>query len=256
MSALKLFDPKGLSEWARYATPKTLFAFDLDGTLAPLAVRAQDVEMDPALREALVRLDQLARVCVLTGRSRLDALAILSLNLRLVIGNHGCEWPPEIRPRNERFIEISSTWRDRLESGLHDEPGVSVEYKGETIAVHYRNARDSAAALERIEELVRQLQPAPRVIGGKFVMNLLPMDAETKGKALVEAMTMVGAPRAFYIGDDVTDEEVFRLSGVDLLGVHIGTETPTAAPYYLDTQAEVKGVIQSAVRLLEAPIAP
>lgn len=256
MSALNLLHPKGHADLARFARPDTLFGFDLDGTLAPIAVRARDVRLDPALCTALKRLDQLASVCVLTGRSRTDALAILSLDLRLVIGNHGCEWPPEIRPRNRQFIEISSAWRDRLESELRQEEGVSVEYKGETLAVHYRNAKEPSAALERIEAAIKRFVPAPRVIGGKFVMNLLPMDAETKGKALVKAMAMVGAERALYLGDDVTDEDVFTLAGVDLLGVHIGKETWTAASHYLDSQSEVTGVLQSIVQMLETQIQP
>jgi len=253
---LNLLHPKNLSDLARFAVPETLFAFDLDGTLAPIAVHAWEVTLDPVLRATLKRLDQLATVCVLTGRSRQDALSILSLDLRLVIGNHGCEWPPEIRPRNQLFIATSSAWRDRLESELSHEEGVSVEYKGETLSVHYRNAKDSAAALERIEAAIKRLVPAPRVIGGKFVMNLLPMDAETKGKALVEAMAMVGAERAIYLGDDMTDEEVFKLTGVDLLGVHVGKETWTAASHYLDSQPEVTGVLQSIVQMLEAQVHP
>jgi trehalose 6-phosphate phosphatase len=250
MSPLNLLHPKGLGELARYVAPQTLFAFDLDGTLAPIAVHAWEVKLDPALRASLKRLDDLANVCVLTGRSRQDALSILGMDLRLVIGNHGCEWPPEILSRNRNFIETSMAWRDRLRSELSDEPGVEIEYKGETLALHYSKARGTSA-LDRIEGAVKHLVPAPRVIGGKFVMNLLPMDAETKGKALVEAMTMVGATRALYFGDDLTDEEVFKLGKVDLFGVHIGRETWTAASYYLDDQSEVEGVLKSMEEMLE-----
>jgi trehalose 6-phosphate phosphatase len=256
MSALNLLHPQGLSDLTRYAALQSLFAFDLDGTLAPLAVHAREVRLDPELRVALKRLDELANVCILTGRSREDALSILSVDLRLVIGNHGCEWPPEVRPRNRDFIETSWLWRERLNDLLHEEAGVELEYKSETLAVHYRRAQDPEAALEHIQEAVRQLDPAPRVIGGKFVMNLLPMAAQTKGKALVEAITMVGAARALFMGDDLTDEEVFKLEGVDLLGVHIGNEPWTAAAYYLDAQSEVKDVLKTIVQVLEKLVQP
>jgi trehalose 6-phosphate phosphatase len=251
MSALNLHHTQGMSDLTRYAGLQTLFAFDLDGTLAPLAVHAREVKLDPELRAALKRLDELANVCVLTGRSREDALSILAVDLRLVIGNHGCEWPPEVRPRSREFIETSGLWRERLNDLLHKEAGVELEYKSETLAVHYRRAQDPVATLERIQQAVGQLVPAPRIIGGKFVMNLLPMAAQTKGKALVEAINMVGAARSLFIGDDLTDEEVFNLEGVDLLGVHIGNEPWTAAAYYLDTQSEVKGVLKTIVQELE-----
>jgi trehalose 6-phosphate phosphatase len=251
MTALQLLTPQALGELAHFVTPRTLFAFDLDGTLAPLAVHAREVKLEPALRASLNTLNELAPVCVLTGRSREAALSILAMDLRLVIGNHGCEWPPEIRPRNRDFMEISRIWSDRLRSGLSDAPGVEVEDKGETLAVHYRGAKVPGAALARVEEIIRHLLPIPRVIGGKFVLNLLPMDADAKGQALAKAMALVGAERAVYWGDDLTDEEVFKLEGVDLFGVHVGSETWTAATYYLDDQSAVAGVLGSLVQLLE-----
>lgn len=256
MSALNLLTPEGVGELARYVTPQTLFAFDLDGTLAPFAVHAREVRLDPALRSALKRLDELARVCVLTGRSREAALSILDLDLHLVIGNHGCEWPPEIRPRNRNFMEMSRSWADRLSSELSGAPEVEIEDKGETLALHYRQAKEPRVTLERMEEAIKLLVPAPRVIGGKFVMNLLPIDAETKGKALVEVMARVGAARALYLGDDLTDEEVFQLQGVELFGVHVGREIWSAASYCLGDQSEVLGVLRSIVGMLEEQIHP
>jgi trehalose 6-phosphate phosphatase len=251
MTAVNLGNPKGLADLARFATAQTLFAFDLDGTLAPFAVHSWEVRLDPALRASLKRLDELGPVCVLTGRSREAALSILHLDLRLVVGNHGCEWPPEIRPRNQDFIAVSRLWRDRLSEELSDYPGVEIEDKGETLALHYSRAKEPPAALARIEEAVGHLEPAPRVIGGKFVMNLLPTAAQTKGPALIEVMAQVGATRAVYWGDDVTDEEVFKLAGVDLLGVHIGRESWTAASHFLGDQSEVAGVLGSLVEMLE-----
>jgi trehalose 6-phosphate phosphatase len=250
MPCVNLLHPEGLATLQRYAEHDCLFAFDLDGTLAPIAVHAWEVALAPGLRSALKRLDELAGVCILTGRSREAALSILALDLRLVIGNHGCEWPPEIRPRNPEFIETCLIWRDRLAARFSRETGVEIEYKGETLAIHYRKAVEPLLTLERIEEAVRQLDPAPRVIGGKFVMNLLPWEAQTKGSALVEAMKLKGAGRAIYLGDDLTDEEVFKLDTAEVLGVHIGQQE-SAAHYYLHAQSEVETVIKLMVQMLE-----
>jgi trehalose 6-phosphate phosphatase len=254
MTTLNLLNPKCLEDLARFVTPRTLFAFDLDGTLAPFAVHAREVRLDPTLRAHLSRLDALAPVCVLTGRSREAALDILAMDLRLVIGNHGCEWPPGIRPRNRDFIEISRIWSEQLHRALSDLPGVEIEDKGETLAIHYRGAAEQKAALARIEKAIGHLLPIPRVIGGKFVLNLLPMAADTKGNALIDAVAQLGAARALYAGDDLTDEEVFRLEGVELFGVHIGRENWSAAAYYLEDQSEVAGVLGALVEMLEAQI--
>jgi trehalose 6-phosphate phosphatase len=250
MPCVNLLHPEGLATLKRYAHSDCLYAFDLDGTLAPIAVHAWEVALAPGLRGALKRLDELAGVCVLTGRSREAALSILTLDLRLVIGNHGCEWPPEIRPRNPKFIETCLIWRDRLAARFSQETGIEIEYKGETLAIHYRKTAEPLVSLEMIEEAIRQLDPAPRVIGGKFVMNLLPMEAQTKGTALVEAMQLVGVGRSVYLGDDLTDEEVFKLDSADVLGVHIGREE-SAARFYLDAQSDVERVVRLIVQMLE-----
>jgi trehalose 6-phosphate phosphatase len=83
------------------------------------------------------------------------------------------------------------------------------------------------------------------------VVNLLPVDALTKGDALVAAMELFGLQRAIFIGDDVTDEEVFKLKNVDVFGIHIGTDDQTAAPYYLEQQSAMPGLLNSMVGMLE-----
>jgi trehalose 6-phosphate phosphatase len=77
------------------------------------------------------------------------------------------------------------------------------------------------------------------------------VNALTKGDALVAAMEMFGLKRAIFFGDDVTDEEVFKLKNVDVLGIHIGKDDKTAAPYYLKKQSALLGLLNSMVGILE-----
>jgi len=80
---------------------------------------------------------------------------------------------------------------------------------------------------------------------------LLPMEALSKGEALVAAMDRFGLKRAIYFGDDITDEEVFKLGCVDVLGVHIGKDNHTTAAYYLNRQSELFALLNSMVLMLE-----
>lgn len=251
MMSLNLFQSKGLVELTRYLAPDTLFAFDLDGTLAPLVDDPARARVPDPLREVLGRLTNLIKVSVITGRSRNDALQILGVEPHLLIGNHGAEWPPREGDRDWHQISQCLKWRSRLADDLFYLPGVEIEHKGETLSIHYRKAPDREQALRVVHAALAQLEPAPRVIGGKCVVNLLPKEAATKGEALVAAMAKLGTPRAVYFGDDLTDEEVFRQQGIDLFGIHIGAGDETAAPYHLNAQSDVLGLLHSMAGIME-----
>jgi trehalose 6-phosphate phosphatase len=247
-----LLYPAGLAALTRYVAPGTLFAFDLDGTLAPIVEDYTAAQIAEPLRTALVRLVKLAKVAVITGRARSDALAILGFEPHLLVGNHGSEWPPKEGHRNWQQITHSLKWHEQLKVMLSHAQGVEIEFKGESVTLHYRKADDPENALFLINSVIEKLEPSPKRIGGKFVVNLLPMEASTKGEALVEAMNRFGLERSIYFGDDVTDEEVFKLKGVDILGIHIGKNDQTAARFYLNNQSEMHGLLNSMVEIFES----
>lgn len=251
MTPSYLFNSDGLVTLARYVAPDTLFAFDLDGTLAPIVEDYTAAQIAEPVRATLERLAKLAKITVITGRSREDARRILGLDPHLLIGNHGAEWPSRGGTRNWRFVSCSLRWRDRLHDLLFYEQGVEIEFKGESLSIHYRKSSDRECALSRVDAAIEKLAPSPKRIGGKYVVNLVPADAFTKGEALVAAMDMLGLKRAIYFGDDVTDEEVFQMKCVDLFGIHVGKDDQTAAPYYLKKQSELAGLLDSMVGILE-----
>ena len=252
MTPSYLFDSQGLAALARQVAPDTLFAFDLDGTLAPIVEEFAAAQVAEPVRNTLLRLVQLARVVVITGRSRKDAEVMLGFEPHLVIGNHGAEWPPDGDSRNWQFVERCLKWRQQLQEALFYEQGVEIEFKGESISLHYRKAADTDQALSQIHAAIDALEPAPRRFGGKYVVNVVPMEAFGKGDALAAAMEHFGAARAIFFGDDETDEEVFRLPRDDVFGVHVGKDDRTAASYYLSQQSEMLGLLNSIVGILES----
>ncbi|MBL0225703.1 MAG: trehalose-phosphatase [Geobacteraceae bacterium] len=251
MKSTYLFSPKGLSDMARYVAPDTLFAFDLDGTLAPIVEDYSAVRVSEPVRATLGRLAKVAKVAVITGRSRQDAMAILAFEPQLLVGNHGAEWPAQAGSLDCKTSSICQMWHEKLLDILSTAQGVEIEFKGDSLSLHYRKADDVENTLSLIDAAIGKLVPTPRRIGGKFVVNLLPMEALTKGDALVAAMEMFGLQRAIFIGDDVTDEEVFKLVNVDVFGIHIGKDDQTAAPYYLKRQSALLGLLNSMVGMLE-----
>lgn len=252
MTAPYLLYPEGRAALAGYVAQDTLFAFDLDGTLAPIVAEYSAVRIPEPVRCMMKRLVKIAKVAVITGRSRRDALDILGFEPDLLVGNHGAEWPDDSSLRNPQFVQFCTAWRDQLFEELSGIQGVEIEFKGETLSIHYRKAIDQERALCSIDTAVDKLTPSPNRIGGKFVVNLAPMDAFTKGEALIAAMDRFGLKRAIFFGDDVTDEDIFRLGSVDLFGVHIGKDDLTAASYYLNTQSEMLEILNSMVGIIES----
>ncbi|BCG46583.1 Trehalose-6-phosphate phosphatase [Citrifermentans bremense] len=246
-----LFQCEELAAFTHHVAPDTLFAFDLDGTLAPIVDEYGEARVAKPVRNALQRLMGLAKVAVITGRSRQDAIGILGFQPHLVIGNHGAEWPGLSGGRRWEHVQLCLKWRDRLHTALFYEQGVEIEFKGESLTLHYRKSDDPQRALAMIQAAIGDLQPQPRTIGGKFVVNVLPAEACGKGEALAAAMEELGCSRAIYFGDDETDEEVFRLPRSDVFGVHVGKNELSAATYYLNQQSELLGVLNSMVGILE-----
>lgn len=251
MTASYLFHPKGLATLARYVAPDTLFAFDLDGTLAPIVEEYAAAQIAEPVRSTLVRLTKLAQVVVITGRSRKDAEAILGFEPHLLIGNHGAEWPPDANSRNWKLVQNCLKWRDQLHDMVFYEEGMELEFKGESLSLHYRKAADPDKALSMINAAIDLLEPRARSFGGKYVVNVVALEALGKGGALLAAMERLGSARAVYFGDDVTDEEVFQLNRDDVLGVHVGEDDRTAASYYLNQPSEMLGLLNSIVGMLE-----
>ena len=91
-----------------------------------------------------------------------------------------------------------------------------------------------------------------RLIPGKKVLNVLPRDFPNKGDAIRSLLARLGLGAALYLGDDVTDEDAFRLGSPLVLGVHVGAG-PSLAPWRLSSQLEVDELLARLVALREPP---
>jgi trehalose 6-phosphate phosphatase len=180
-------------------------------------------------------------VAIITGRSRKDAQHYLGIVPQYLVGNHGVEGLPGWERLGEDFRRLGDEWTRQLRVTMPvgEPPGIVVENKGMSVAIHYRCAEDRAAARYLVSKAIGQLLPAPRVIGGKYVENLVPEEAPDKGTALLELMNQAGCAKGFFVGDDRTDEDVFRLGREKLFTVRVGTGKSSRACYFLRDQGEI-----------------
>lgn len=243
---LYLFTDEGLAQLRGFIDGSTLFAFDLDGTLAPIVAEPGNIRIPESILAELIILNKWASVAVITGRSRYDALFHLGFVPRYVVGNHGAEGLPGLETREEEFIRLAQTWEDQLHEMLPDagQPGLFIENKGTTVSIHYRNCTGDDTISSRLIDLIAKLTPQPRRIGGKCVENLIPAEAPDKGFAMKHLMHQAGYSRGFFVGDDKTDEVVFGLPGENIFTVCVGGESITKARYFLQSQQEIPRLLR------------
>ncbi|HPX60272.1 MAG TPA: trehalose-phosphatase [Deltaproteobacteria bacterium] len=247
-----LFSPAALSELHRFIAGSTLFAFDLDGTLTPIVSDPGGIMIHAEVNHCLTELDRLAPVAIITGRSSADARGHLGFTPRFLVGNHGAEGLPGVRGDCGNHVALVQGWIDQLHQlvpGMR-EMGIVIEDKGASVTLHYRHAADPEKADGLLLEAISSLNPIPRRVGGKFVENLVPQGAHNKGSALLSLMSHLSCRRAIFVGDDVTDEDVFRLDNPDVLGICVEKRAGSAARYYLKGQYEVIRLLREIVNQL------
>lgn len=235
----------------RFSWSRVLLAFDFDGTLAPIVDRPRDARMRARTRARLATLAERYPCAVISGRSRSDVTRRLSgVRVAAVIGNHGVEPTRDMATHAAavaRFLPV-------LQARLASMRGVEIEDKGYSVAIHYRRSRSKRAAKAAIHAAIAGLEGTPRVIGGKQVVNVVPAGAPHKGIAVQQLRQDLGADTVLYVGDDVTDEDVFALDEPGrLLSVRIGRSSTSAAPYYLRDQSEIDALLDRLVKLRASP---
>jgi trehalose 6-phosphate phosphatase len=227
----------GASRLHEVVKPGMLCAFDFDGTLAPIVKDPGRACIPAAVSRRMALLAEHVRVAVISGRSVEDVAPRLDFLAEFVVGNHGIEGVPGWEDRSARYRQLCREWEQRLNLALADrslfEPGVWVENKICSLSVHYRLARDRAEMEKRLLQLFGALLPSARIMSGKCVFNLLPEDAPDKGMALARLCEITGAPGTIYVGDDVTDEDVFKIRRRDWLTVRIERSAESSAEFYL-----------------------
>jgi trehalose 6-phosphate phosphatase len=249
-----LFSENGMRRMDEIVRGGMLCAFDFDGTLAPIVIKPEDVKMPHDIRQQLVTLSRFASVAVITGRSVQTMKQHLGFSPSFIIGNHGIEGVPGWREHAADYPKYCHAWEHGVLARLHEQhafdPGILIENKDYSIAIHYRSVHDPKEMEQKLKNILAQLTPLPRVVPGKYVFNLMPQDAFNKGSALMALMSSSDFRTAIYVGDDVTDEDVFRLRRRNVLTVRIENSRDSAAEFFLRTREDMKHLLDELIMRL------
>lgn len=226
---------------------------DLDGTMAAIAARPQDVRPEPRRTQLLERLKVglEGRLAVVSGRTLADIDRILERRIICVAAVHGlirrdCDGTlhqPEPHPKMAAALAL-------LKAFAVQDSGLIVEEKGVSVALHFRLARHYAAEARALAHHIVS-QTGLTLQEGDMVEELR-IPGPNKGDSI---RAFMAEPRfkgctPIFVGDDVTDEhgfdEVAKLGG---FGVLVGPQRATHARYRL-------GSVEDVMTWLEASVCP
>ncbi|RKY36639.1 MAG: trehalose-phosphatase, partial [Candidatus Omnitrophota bacterium] len=186
----------------------------------PIVERPELAVLSSEMRDLLTVLSKKFIVAIVSGRSREDVEKLVGLDGIFYAGSHGFDIKgpgfSKTQEEAEDIIPVINKITQELKQELGKIPGLLLEEKRFSIAVHYRLV-DEGKYLSKIERVVThkvQDNPQLRLMHGKKVFELLPKIDWNKGKAIRWIMQALeidwGEYSVIYIGDDVTDEDAFR----------------------------------------------
>lgn len=188
---------------------------DIDGSILDIAPSPRQVSVPRELRRTLVRLDELTggAVALVSGRT-INDIDLIFAPLRLAaIGVHGAEMRTDGEAEvQQRARPLSNALKRKLAGLAGFAPGILVEDKGYSLALHYRLTPEKGPEL--LDEVAKICASAPaepvEILQGKLVVDVKPAGIN-KGIAVSDLMRQ--APFAgrhpIFIGDDITDLPVF-----------------------------------------------
>jgi trehalose 6-phosphate phosphatase len=226
---------------------ETAILLDVDGTLLDLMPTPREVWVPPDLAKTMNRL--LARtngaLALVSGRSLNDIDLIFAPELFPAVGGHGAEMRVDAESESvaAHAPPMDKELKRRLAAIAKLSPGILLEDKGYSLALHYRLAPHAEKAIYAAVSLIRaDLPNAPiEVLPGKCVCEI-KHSGFTKATGVRELMTHgpFKGRRPLFIGDDVTDESVFGIMpDYDGLAFSVGRRAKGVAGHF-DAPSDVR----------------
>ncbi|MBI2344425.1 MAG: trehalose-phosphatase [Deltaproteobacteria bacterium] len=239
-------------------------ALDFDGTLVPIQRDPHDPRLSRAQQRVLAQLAAMPGVTlsIISGRQVHDVESRVGVRRAYYAGNHGLE----IRVGGQWCVRPAVRWARVIRRAARDLRGLArqmprllVEEKGPVLAVHYRNVPRTRwrAVRAQVRRIFRRYthSGAMRIQEGKAVIELRPRSRHHKGWAVQWIRARRGgtarAATVLAIGDDATDEDLFRSVRPPGVSIHVGRGS-TIAHYRTVAPSMVWTLLTSMITLRKA----
>ena len=222
-----------------------LILLDYDGTLSPFVRKPEDAIPSEQLLELIRRMsaDKHNKVVINSGRNHqiLDKwFAGLPIDFA---AEHGVFYKDDgVWHRNiMEEIEWDEEILDIIHHTIDKTPRSHLEQKDAALVWHYRNVDVWLAEL-RAQQLINALiGPCARlnlqIVPGNKIVEIKPPDYN-KGSEVIRRLEKDTYDFVLAIGDDTTDEDMFRALPTDGISIKVGSFSP-AAKYRIPLQSSV-----------------
>ncbi len=231
-----------------------LFLLDYDGTLIPFKENPNECYPDMELLEILGKLsnDERNDVVIISGRNRKNMEEFFKDLEIYLVAEHGAL----IRDKYGTWVEIehlTTEWkreiREVLEIFVNKTPGSFVEEKEYSLAWHYRKV-DPELAATRVYELKHILLNLImnlnlEILEGNKVIEI-KNSGINKGRAAMFFLSKKDYDFILAMGDDVTDEDMFKLLPKDSYTIKIGYEI-SSAKYNLYSYKDARNLLKKLI---------
>jgi len=230
---------------------------DFDGTLVEIAERPEAVSLRASTRAALAQLETKLNgaLAIVTGRdiaSIDDLLAPIRLPTAGIHGTTRRDFGGRVHrpPYGDSFLRLA---KDQLAALAAREKGLLIELKTASVALHYRNRPElERACLAAMEDLADGHEGI-EIKRGKMVVEVKP-DGANKGSAVSDFMSEPPffGRRPIFAGDDITDEDAFRVvNSMGGVSIKVG-EGPTEATYCVRSTSDFLNWLEDLSRTTRA----
>ncbi|XP_019178013.1 PREDICTED: probable trehalose-phosphate phosphatase 1 isoform X2 [Ipomoea nil] len=255
---------------------------DYDGTLSPIVSDPDKAFMSAPMRSAVHDVARHFPTAIISGRGRDKVFGFVELDEVYYAGSHGMDimgpatqvksYDAKYQTRtvdkkgNEisvfqpahDFLPLIEKMLGELREATCDVKGAFIEDNRFCISVHYRQVLEKDyALLEKKVHAILSNYPKFHVTIGKKVLEIRPSIKWNKGHALLYLLEALGFSDSssnvfpFYIGDDKTDEDAFkvlksRAQGCPIIVSSVAKET--MASYSLRDPLEVLSFLNRLAR--------
>lgn len=231
---------------------------DYDGTLVGFNSVIDKASPDPELYELLNKLtsDPDNHVVLISGRKH-ETLDQWFGHLKVgMIAEHGA-WQKSLDGEWRSLPLLTDQWKQEVRAVLERytdrTPGSFIEDKSYSLVWHYRRVEQGLGEL-RVNEIINHLRlivadKGLQLMPGNKVLEIKNVEVN-KGKAAQNWLYDRDADFILALGDDHTDEDIFKVLPESAYTIKVGSNI-SAAKYFVRNPKEVRAVLKELVMLTQ-----
>lgn len=229
-----------------------ILLLDFDGVLSAIAPTPDEAIITEEYTALLKKCAARFPVAIVTGRAFEDIKKKIYLKDVLYIASHGLEWEENgkkhVKKIPQETLDAISRVKKRIIPLLNKYPGMILEEKSFTFAVHYRIMKPELVEAF-IKEINSILEPIAKESNLRLDHNMKNFELRPKidwdkghsAKFAEEHFNKKTGKKfiPIYIGDSDTDEDAFIAIGKNGITIRVEKKDGSKAEWYMKDQKEV-----------------